>query len=66
VSIILQSTVGGFSAAFMKKLPLVEEAMRTHGLELSDFVISKDTASTATLPLVGPFFYEIHRVLRPR
>jgi hypothetical protein len=56
VSIILQSTVGGFSAQFMRKLPLVEQAMREHGLEPSEFVISKDYASTATIPLMGPFF----------
>ena len=55
--IILQSTVGGFEARFMRKLPLVEKAMREHGLEPSEFVISKDYASTATIPLMGPFFY---------
>jgi hypothetical protein len=44
VSIILQSTVGGFSTQFMRKLPLVEQAMREHGLEPSQFVISKDNA----------------------
>jgi hypothetical protein len=59
VSIILQSSVGGFSAEFMRKLPLVEKAMRAHGLEPSDFVISKDRATpTATVPWVGPFFYD--------
>ena len=57
MSIILQSTVGGFSAQFMRKLPLVEQAMREHGLEPSEFVISKDYASTATIPLMGPFFF---------
>ena len=57
VSIILQSTVGGFSAQFMRKLPLVEQAMREHGLDPAEFVISKDYASTATIPLMGPFFY---------
>jgi hypothetical protein len=57
VSIILQSTVGGFSGQFMRKMPLVEQAMREHGLEPSEFVISKDYASTATIPLIGPFFY---------
>ena len=57
MSIILQSTVGGFSAQFMRKLPLVEQAMREHGLEPSEFVISKDYASTATIPIMGPFFY---------
>jgi hypothetical protein len=58
VSIILQSTVGGFSAQFMRKLPLVEQAMREHGLDPAEFVISKDNASTATVPFVGPFFYD--------
>ena len=58
MSVILQSTVGGFSAEFLRKLPLVERAMREHGLEPSAFVISKDSANTATIPLVGPFFYD--------
>ena len=57
MAIILQSTVGGFSAQFMRKLPLVEQAMREHGLEPSEFVISKDYASTATIPIMGPFFF---------
>ncbi|OPY98854.1 hypothetical protein A5906_30275 [Bradyrhizobium sacchari] len=57
MSIILQSTVGGFSPQFMRKLPQVEQAMREHGLEPSEFVISKDYASTATIPLMGPFFF---------
>jgi len=57
VSIILQSTVGGFSAQFMRKLPLVEQAMREHGLDPAEFVISKDYASTATIPIMGPFFF---------
>ncbi|MDA9475439.1 hypothetical protein XI03_13245 [Bradyrhizobium sp. CCBAU 65884] len=57
MSIILQSTVGGFSAQFMRKLPLVEQAMRERGLEPSEFVISKDYAGTATIPLMGPFFF---------
>jgi len=58
VAIILQSTVGGFSAQFMRKLPLVEQAMDEHGLDPAEFVISKDRASTATIPFVGPFFYD--------
>ena len=58
MSIILQSTVGGFSAEFMRRLPRVEAAMREHGLEPSEFVVSKDNASTATVPLIGPFFYD--------
>jgi hypothetical protein len=58
MSIILQSTVGGFSGQFLRRLPLVEQGMRNHGLEPSEFVISKDNASTATIPWVGPFFYD--------
>ena len=41
MSITLQSTVGGFSAEFMRRLPLLEQAMVAHGLEPSQFVISK-------------------------
>ena len=39
MSITLQSTVGGFSGEFMRRLPLVEQAMIAHGLEPSGFVI---------------------------
>src|SRR5258707_11118786 len=56
--ITLQSTVGGFSAAFMRRLPALEEAMVAHGLEPSQFVISKDRATPATVPIIGPFFYD--------
>jgi len=56
MSITLQSTVGGFSAEFMRRLPALEQAMIAHGLEPSSFVISKDRASAA-VPLIGPFFY---------
>jgi hypothetical protein len=58
VAITLQSTVGGFSPEFMRKLPLVEQAMVAHGLEPSQFVISKDRATPPTVPFVGPFFYD--------
>src|SRR5258706_8994450 len=58
MSITLQSTVGGFSAAFMRRLPALEEAMVAHGLEPSQFVISKDGATPATVPIIGPFFYD--------
>ena len=56
MSITLQSTLGGFSAEFMRRLPALEQAMIAHGLEPSSFVISKDRASAA-VPLIGPFFY---------
>jgi hypothetical protein len=58
VAITLQSTInGGFSAEFMRRLPAVERAMIAHGLEPSEFVISKDRATPPTVPLIGPFFY---------
>jgi hypothetical protein len=57
VSITLQSTVGGFSGEFMRKLPRVEQAMIAHGLDPSAFVISKDPATPPTVPFIGPFFY---------
>ena len=56
--ITLQSTVGGFTPEFMRKLPLVEQAMVAHGLEPAQFVISKDRATPPTVPLIGPFFYD--------
>jgi hypothetical protein len=58
VPITLQSTVGGFSAEFMRELPLVEQAMIAHGLEPGSFVISKDRATPPTVPIIGPFFYD--------
>ena len=58
MSITLQSTVGGFSAEFMHRLPDLEQAMVAHGLEPSQFVISKDWATPATAPFIGPFFYD--------
>jgi hypothetical protein len=59
VGITLQSTIdGGFSAEFMRKLPDVEQAMRTHGLEPESFVISKDRATPPSVPFIGPFFYD--------
>jgi len=58
MAIILQSTVGGFTAEFMRRLPELEQAMVAHGLEPSQFVISKDRATPATVPVIGPFFYD--------
>jgi hypothetical protein len=56
MAITLQSTVGGFSPEFMRKLPQLEQAMIAHGLEPSKFVISKDRASPEA-PWIVPFFY---------
>ena len=58
MAITLQSTVGGFSAEFIRKLPALEQAMTANGLDPDAFVISKDRATPATVPLIGPFFYE--------
>jgi hypothetical protein len=56
MAITLQSTVGGFSPEFMRRLPQLEQAMVAHGLEPSEFVISKDRASPEG-PWIGAFFY---------
>jgi hypothetical protein len=56
--ITLQSTVGGFSPEFMRRLPALEQAMIAHGLEPSEFVISKDRATPVSVPFIGPFFYD--------
>ena len=60
MSITLQSTVGGFSPEFIRKLPALEQAMIAHGLEPSQFVISKDWATQAAVPypFLKPFFYD--------
>jgi hypothetical protein len=58
LAITLQSTVGGFSAEFLRRLPALEQAMVAHGLEPSEFVISKDRATPPSVPFIGPFFYE--------
>lgn len=58
MSITLQSTVGGFSAEFMRRLPALEQAMIAHGLEPASFVISKDRATPPSVPFIGPFFYD--------
>jgi hypothetical protein len=56
VQIKLQSTVGGFDESFMQKLPLVEKAMIAHGLDPSQFVISKDLSLfTNTRPFGSTF-----------
>ena len=58
MAIMLQSTIGGFSDQFMRRLPQLEQAMIANGLDPAEFVISKDRATPATVPFVGPFFYE--------
>jgi hypothetical protein len=54
MSIILQSTVDGFSGVFMRALPQLESTMIAYGLEPSDFVISKDRSSS--VPFFGKFY----------
>jgi hypothetical protein len=58
MAITLQSTIGGFSDEFMRRLPKLEQAIIDNGLDPAEFVISKDRATPATVPLLGPFFYE--------
>lgn len=57
MSVILQGTVS-FDPAFVARLPALEQAMLAQGLEPSAFVISKDRATPATVPWVGPFFWD--------
>jgi hypothetical protein len=59
MAITLRSTVGGFSPEFMRRLPELEQAMVAHGLDPSQFVISKDWATPASTPLPAmlPFFF---------
>ena len=58
MAIILQSSVGGFSAEFMRKLPQLERIMVARGLDPADFIISKDRASPSSLYVIGAFFFE--------
>lgn len=58
MSITLQSTAGGFSAAFIARLPQLEAAMLEHGLNPSAFIISKDNAAAAATIPAGPLFYD--------
>ena len=51
MAIILQSTTDGFSQRFMRELPELEKTMVAHGLDPSQFVISKDRSSL--LPFFG-------------
>lgn len=56
MTITLQSTIGGFSDEFMRWLPTLEQAMIENGLDPAEFVISKDGATPATVPLLGPLY----------
>ena len=53
-----QSTFGDFTPEFMHNLPLAEADMRAHGLEPSEFVISKGRGAPPAFPLISPFFYK--------
>ena len=56
--VTLQSTInGGFTRDFVRKLPELEKAMLAHGLDPSEFVISKDRASPGA-PWITPFFFQ--------
>jgi hypothetical protein len=49
--ITLQSSVGDFDPAFVKRLPALEMAMRDHGLDPSAFVIARNLARSPHLPI---------------
>jgi hypothetical protein len=55
--VILQGTVS-FEPAFLARLPALESAMLAQDLDPSAFVISKDRATPATVPWIGPFFWD--------
>ena len=56
MQIKLQSSVGAFDESFMRKLPLVEQAMMAHGLDPSMFVISKDASLFTNARAFGATF----------
>jgi hypothetical protein len=56
MQIKLQSSVGAFDQTFMEKLPLVEQAMLAHGLDPSDFIISKDASLFTNARAFGATF----------
>jgi len=64
VSITLQSTIGGFSAEFMRKLPAVERAIGRAWAGAIGFVISKDRAASASVAGDRTVFYDYTSVLR--
>ena len=47
----LQSSVGDFSPEFVERLPVLEKAMREHGLDPSAFVIATNMAQSTFLPI---------------
>jgi hypothetical protein len=56
--ITLQSTAGAFDESFLRKLPMVEEAMLTHGLDPSRFVIAKDRSLFTNARPFGSVFWD--------
>jgi hypothetical protein len=47
----LQSSVGDFSPEFVERLPVLEKAMRDHGLDPSAFVIARKLAQSTFLQI---------------
>jgi hypothetical protein len=58
MQIKLQSTVGGFDDSFLQKLPEIEKAMLDHGLDPSQFVISKDLSLFTNARPFGNRFWD--------
>jgi hypothetical protein len=56
--ITLQGTAQRFEPGFLRQLPQLEQTMIAHGLDPSDVVIAKEPATTANVPLLGPFYYD--------
>lgn len=47
----LQSSVGDFDDAFIKRLPALEAAMKERGLDPGDFIIARNLAQSPHLPV---------------
>ncbi len=56
MQIKLQTSVGAFDESFMQKLASVEKAMVAHGLDPSEFVISKDASLSTNARAFGATF----------
>jgi hypothetical protein len=57
MSITLQGTVA-FDLEFIAELPRLTRAMADAGLDPAGFVISKDSAASPAMPVIGPFYFD--------
>jgi hypothetical protein len=62
----LQTTVSPFDDSFVKFLPVVEKAMKDHGLDPRDFIIAKDAAQFNGAPGLRQRFHSYTVFVRGR